>query len=98
MPFETVNYAVTEAVATITMNRPEALNALSAEMTRDLDGAIREAIKNKARAVILTANGRAFCSGGDLREMKSLWEREGRIEAFLEEPLGDLHGVIRLIR
>jgi 2-(1,2-epoxy-1,2-dihydrophenyl)acetyl-CoA isomerase len=48
--------------------------------------------------VVFTGNGRAFCSGGDLREMKSMWETEGRIEAFLEAPLGSLHGVIRAMR
>ena len=52
---------------------------------------------NNAVATV-TMNGRAFCSGGDLREMKSMWEKEGRIEAFLEDPLGALHDVIRLIR
>ncbi len=98
MTFETVEYGMADAVATVTMNRPDALNALSAAMTRDLGSAFRQAATDGARAVILAANGRAFCSGGDLREMKTLWEREGRIEAFLEEPLGDLHGVIRLIR
>jgi 2-(1,2-epoxy-1,2-dihydrophenyl)acetyl-CoA isomerase len=46
----------------------------------------------------LTGSGRAFCSGGDLREMQSMWQRAGRIEAFLEEPLKALHDVILLIR
>ena len=86
------------AVSLITFNRPNALNALSLQLTRDIDAAIRQAIDDKARVIVLTANGRAFCSGGDLREMKSMWEREGRIEAFLEDPLAALHGVIRLIR
>jgi 2-(1,2-epoxy-1,2-dihydrophenyl)acetyl-CoA isomerase len=98
MTFETVEYELQGPVAIIRMNRPDALNALSAQLTQDLGNAIRTAVADKARAVILTANGRAFCSGGDLREMKTLWEREGRIEAFLEEPLGILHGVIRMIR
>ncbi|CAN5204152.1 2-(1,2-epoxy-1,2-dihydrophenyl)acetyl-CoA isomerase PaaG [soil metagenome] len=98
MTFETVNYAVADSVATVTMNRPDALNALSGGMTRDLTAAFRQAVADNARAVVLTASGRAFCSGGDLRERKTLWEREGRIEAFLEEPLGALHEVIRIIR
>ena len=97
MEFETVTYELNNGVATVTMNRPDALNALSMQLTMDLDAAFRRVILDDARAVILTGNGRAFCSGGDLREMKSMWEREGRIEAFLEDPLGALHGVIRLI-
>ena len=98
MSFETVNYAIENGVATVTMNRPDALNALSLQLTLDLAAAIGQAISDNARAVILTGNGRAFCSGGDLREMKSMWEKEGRIEAFLEDPLAALHEVILLIR
>ncbi|HYJ91468.1 MAG TPA: enoyl-CoA hydratase-related protein [Pyrinomonadaceae bacterium] len=98
MSFETVIYEKDGNVSVLTMNRPEALNALSLQLTEDLESAIRKAIKDGARAVVLTANGRAFCSGGDLREMKAMWENEGRIEAFLEDPLAALHGVIRLIR
>lgn len=98
MEFETVIYTLDGSVATVMMNRPDALNALSIQLTLDLGAAFRQAIADNARAVILTGSGRAFCSGGDLREMKSMWEREGRIEAFLEDPLGALHGVIRLMR
>ncbi len=98
MELQTVKYELKDHVATITMNRPDALNALSAQLTADLDAAFRQTILDGARAAILTGSGRAFCSGGDLREMQSMWEKEGRIEAFLEEPLGILHGVIRLIR
>lgn len=98
MTFETVNYTLDAGVATVTMNRPDALNALSLQLTTDLGAAIRQAVADGARAVILTGNGRAFCSGGDLREMQSMWKKEGRIEAFLEDPLAVLHDVIRLIR
>ena len=85
-------------MAIITLNRPDALNALSLQLTRDLREAIKTAVKDQARAIILTGAGRAFCSGGDLREMQAMWQREGRIEAFLEEPLKELHDVILLIR
>ncbi len=98
MSFETVNYAIENGVATVTMNRPDALNALSLQLTLDLAAAIKQATDDNARAVVLTGSGRAFCSGGDLREMKSMWDKEGRIEAFLEEPLAALHKVIMLIR
>ncbi len=98
MPFETVTYELNRNVATLTMDRPDALNALSQQMIADIGSAIRQAISDDARAVILTGNGRAFCAGGDLREMHSMGETEGRVEAFLEAPLGALHDVIRLIR
>lgn len=98
MSFETVKYELNENVAVLTMNRPDALNALSLQLTVDLRSAIEKAVEDKARAVVLTGEGRAFCSGGDLREMQKMWQKEGRIEAFLEEPLKALHDVIRLIR
>jgi 2-(1,2-epoxy-1,2-dihydrophenyl)acetyl-CoA isomerase len=98
MSFETVKYELQENVATITFNRPEALNALSLQLTKDLYAAVKKAIEDRARAVVLTGEGRAFCSGGDLREMQSMWQKEGRIEAFLEDPLRALHDVILLIR
>jgi 2-(1,2-epoxy-1,2-dihydrophenyl)acetyl-CoA isomerase len=98
MNFETVDYELRESVATVTMNRPDALNALSLGLTRDLDSAIRRAVSDGSRAVILTGAGRAFCSGGDLREMRLLAEKEGRIEAYLEAPLKALHDLILLIR
>jgi 2-(1,2-epoxy-1,2-dihydrophenyl)acetyl-CoA isomerase len=98
MPFETVQYDLAASVATVTMNRPEALNALSLQLTVDLNAAFKQAVADEARAIILTGNGRAFCSGGDLREMKVVAEKEGRIEAFLEDPLKALHDVVLFIR
>ncbi len=98
MNFETIKYELNETVAIITFNRPEALNALSLQLTNDLLAAIQKAIEDKARAVVLTGEGRAFCSGGDLREMQLMWQKEGRIEAFMEEPLKALHDVVLLIR
>jgi len=98
MEFENVTYQTDDSVAVITLNRPEALNALSQGLTRDLTAAINRAVERTSRAVVLTGAGRAFCAGGDLREMQNLAQQEGRIEAFLEEPLGALHEVVRLVR
>jgi len=98
MSFETVKYSFEDSVATVQMNRPEALNALSLQLSLDLGAAIEKARDDGARAVILTGSGRAFCSGGDLREMRAMGEREGNIEAFLDSPLKSLHDVILLIR
>ncbi|MGD9587344.1 MAG: enoyl-CoA hydratase-related protein [Pyrinomonadaceae bacterium] len=98
MSFDTVNYSFNGSVATVQMNRPEALNALSLQLSLDLRAAIEKAREDGARAVILTGSGRAFCSGGDLREMRAMGEKEGNIEAFLDSPLKSLHDVILLIR
>ena len=47
---------------------------------------------------MLTGSGRAFCAGGDLREMQEIAGREGRVEAFFDEPLRILNESILLIR
>ncbi len=98
MSFETVVYSIDNTVAVVIMDRPDALNALSLQLTLDLKAAFDRAITDGARAIVLTGSGRAFCSGGDLREMRSMWDKEGRIEAFLEDPLKALHEMIALIR
>lgn len=86
------------SVATLTMNRADALNALSMQLIKDLCESIVKAARAGARAVILTGTGRAFCAGGDLREMQAMGKSDGRMEAFLEGPLEALHDVIKLIR
>lgn len=58
----------TDGVVTLTLNRPDALNALNAALRRDLLAAIKEAGRDAAvRAVVVTGAGRAFCAGADLR-------------------------------
>lgn len=98
MSFETIAYSINNNVAVVQLNRPEALNALSLQLCIDLKAAFEKAIGDGARAIVLTGSGRAFCSGGDLRQMQAMWKKEGRIEAFLEDPLKALHDVIILIR
>lgn len=63
-------YSVEEGVATITLNRPEVLNALTLEMyaqLRDLFEALRD--DKSVQAVVITGAGRAFCSGGDVHKI-----------------------------
>jgi 2-(1,2-epoxy-1,2-dihydrophenyl)acetyl-CoA isomerase len=65
----TVRYDVDGGVATITLDRPEALNALTVEMKLALRELVERAADDDAvRAVVLTGAGRAFCVGQDLRE------------------------------
>jgi len=65
----TIQLAVADGVATITLDRPEALNALTVPMKQELLAALRRVERDATvRAVILTGAGRAFCAGQDLRE------------------------------
>jgi 2-(1,2-epoxy-1,2-dihydrophenyl)acetyl-CoA isomerase len=66
---EPVRYEVAESVATITLDRQGALNALTVEVKLELLAALRRCGEDPAvRAVVLTGAGRAFCVGQDLRE------------------------------
>lgn len=67
MAYETIKYEVSEQTLTITLNRPEKLNALTATMKRELIDAFDCADKEDGvRAIIVTGEGRAFCAGADL--------------------------------
>jgi 2-(1,2-epoxy-1,2-dihydrophenyl)acetyl-CoA isomerase len=69
MTEQTVVYEVAHAVATITLNRPKSMNSLTAETKAALLAALeRAAGDDGVRAVLLTATGRAFSAGQDLRE------------------------------
>ncbi|HEU5158073.1 MAG TPA: enoyl-CoA hydratase-related protein [Streptosporangiaceae bacterium] len=66
---ETVLYELRDGVATITLNRPDAMNSLTVEAKVALRAAVdRAAADGTVRAVLLTGAGRAFCAGQDLRE------------------------------
>ena len=68
MPYETLLYEVDQGVATITLNRPAVLNAISSQMIEELQ-AVLKIIQDDAavRAIVLTGAGRGFCSGADLK-------------------------------
>jgi enoyl-CoA hydratase/carnithine racemase len=67
MALETILYDVSERVATVTLNRPDRLNAVNTTMIRELLEAFEQADGDDGvRAVIVTGAGRAFCAGADL--------------------------------
>lgn len=72
MTYTTIQLAYDGAVATITLNRPEKRNAISYDLIDDLLGALREVAKSPAQILIFTGAGKAFCSGMDLDNLKSL--------------------------
>ena len=98
MSYETIQVEMKGAVGVITLNRPESLNALTTKVGQEFQAAVAEVCEGGARAIIVTGAGRAFCAGGDLREMQRIAEREGKVEAFFDEPLRLLNDCILLIR
>jgi 2-(1,2-epoxy-1,2-dihydrophenyl)acetyl-CoA isomerase len=98
MSYETVQLEIHEATALITLNRPDSLNAINVRMAQEIPLAITEAVNARARAIVMTGAGRAFCAGGDLREMRRVAETDGRIEAFFDEPLRLLNECVLLMR
>lgn len=91
--YEDLIYEENDGVATITVNRPDALNAFRPETYLEVSDAIRRAGWNKEIGVIvLTGAGtRAFGIGGDAKQKK--WERQGR--GTIGVPVEDVHAAIR---
>jgi 2-(1,2-epoxy-1,2-dihydrophenyl)acetyl-CoA isomerase len=69
MTYETVSLQTLDGVATLTLNRPDALNAISRQMWDELHQALAEVEQDTdTRALVLTGAGRAFCAGEDVKE------------------------------
>jgi len=83
-------------VAVVTLNRPEALNALDEELARDLREALRECEGEAVRSVVLTGAGRGFCAGGDLRFFRGF--RDGDPTRPFRELAGGLNQIIIALR
>ena len=70
MSYKCLLYAIEDRIATLTLNRPERLNALGDTLRDDLcDAFIKSAADPEVRVIVLTGAGRGFCSGGDVKSM-----------------------------
>lgn len=100
MEFKQILYAKENRVATITLNRPEKLNAYSEVMVHELLAALADARdEDEIRAVILTGTGRGFCAGGDISQdfQYPARYRGHRMEAMLEMR-ENMHQLVTFLR
>ncbi|WP_170324824.1 enoyl-CoA hydratase-related protein [Ruegeria arenilitoris] len=82
MEYETILLDITDDLAVVTLNRPDKMNAMTAQMRAEVTHAMKHAARH-ARAIVLTGSGAAFCSGQDLGDASST----GKID--LERTLRD---------
>jgi methylglutaconyl-CoA hydratase len=92
MDYKTIQLAYEGRLATLTLNRPEKRNAISFELIDDLLHALDGVAKSEAIVLILTGAGKAFCSGLDLDNLKSMLGRSP------EENLQDSQTMVQLFR
>lgn len=68
--YESITYRIENEVAWIVLNRPDQLNAFTAQMNKEIQNAIKKSTSSdEVRAIVITGEGRAFCSGQDLAEI-----------------------------
>jgi len=73
MTYDSVLYSVSDGICTITLNRPERLNAWTQQMHLDLKDAMQSAGANhEVRAIVLTGAGRGFCAGADMSGLQAI--------------------------
>jgi 2-(1,2-epoxy-1,2-dihydrophenyl)acetyl-CoA isomerase len=93
MASEYVKLERKDALAIITLERPEARNALSPDMLRELSAALQRCGRPEVRAVLLTGTGNAFCAGADVKDLVQVLEVQGpqRLSQHLRELAHLLH-------
>ncbi len=82
MAFETITVETSDDVCLITLNRPDALNALNSTLLKELANALEEAdASDKVRCIVLTGSEKAFAAGADISEMSD----KGFVEMYSEQ-------------
>ena len=101
MTYQHILYEVSDKIATITLNRPDRMNAWTATMERDVRQAMEAAsADDNVRVIVLTGAGRAFCAGADMEALKEIdpERHQARGEhAVRHEPPGGLADPLRLL-
>jgi methylglutaconyl-CoA hydratase len=92
MSYRTLDLSLDSGIATLTLNRPDKCNAISYELIDDLIHALEEIRSSTAQILIMTGAGKAFCSGMDLDNLKSLIGRTP------EQNLEDSRTMVNLFR
>ena len=97
MDYQEIEYAVLDRVLTLTLNRPEKLNAFTTQMQSELIDAIDRADADDAvRAIIVTGAGRGFCAGADLSSGPGTFDRSEAGDGKGSEELRDGGGRLTL--
>ncbi|MFC1476669.1 enoyl-CoA hydratase-related protein, partial [Fibrobacterota bacterium] len=73
MEFKNLTIEIKETIGWLTMNRPEALNALNTETLKELESAVEVLYENEnVNVIVITGGGKAFVAGADIAEMKDM--------------------------
>ena len=95
MTYSNLLFDVSDNVATITLNRPDAANAMTRELTPELaDAALRCDADPNVRAVLITGAGKMFCAGGDVKAFAA----QDDLSAYITEMLTHLHIAVSRLR
>jgi enoyl-CoA hydratase len=96
MQFETILYETSDRIATITLNRPDRLNAIGGGLPRELRQAVERAEADRAvHVIVLTGAGRAFCAGYDLQDYAERAGPNAGVQEMPWDPMVDFAGMSR---
>jgi len=98
MSYESLIYETKDHVATLTLNRPERLNALGGTLREDLTDALTHAIDDSdVRVIVITGAGKGFCAGGDVKAMQDA-NVAGRTRPLIERVAPSRDRTVLLMR
>ena len=86
MDYTNIKLAKDAGIATITLDRPDAMNALGRELLAELASALDDvAADESVKALVLRGNGRAFCAGADLKTFEALFQDPAHLPGYIRE-------------